>query len=58
LEEKADELVHRVTVVGDMDRYTAETLWLEVRRLAKHFQLEVRESRIESARRQSRDEDG
>ena len=55
MEQEANESIRHVEVIGDMDRYMAETLWLEVRRLAKHFHIEVRKYRIESAGRQSPD---
>ena len=36
-------------ISGDLDRYAAEVLRLEIRRLARQHQLEVREIRIEPA---------
>jgi hypothetical protein len=41
-------LVHRMEIVGDMDRHAMEALYLEVRRLAKRYGVEVKGFRIES----------
>jgi hypothetical protein len=40
-------------ISGDLDRYAAEVLRLEIRRLARRHQIEVREIRIEPAPEES-----
>lgn len=43
----AAEVVERLAISGKMDRAVAETLQLEVRRLAKRYGLQIEEVRIE-----------
>jgi len=42
-------------ISGDLDRYAAEMLRLEIRRLAQRHRLELREIRIEPAPEKSED---
>ena len=39
---------HAVEIAGDLDRYLAEILRLEIRQLARRFGLDVGEYRIET----------
>ena len=41
------EPVESLEISGDLDRYTAEVLRLEIRRLAQRYRLDLRRIRIE-----------
>ena len=49
MDSKKEDGGHRVEVSGQMDRRTAEALWLEARRLARRYGLEVDAFRVETA---------
>lgn len=42
-----DEALQRFEITGEMDRAEAESLQLEVRRLAKRYGLDIQDLRIE-----------
>jgi hypothetical protein len=43
----AEAFLGSVEITGDLDRQAAEVLWLELRRLARHHNVEIEDFRIE-----------
>ncbi len=39
--------VDRIEIRGDLDRHAAEALYLEIRRVARRYGLDIREFRVE-----------
>jgi len=46
-EHDGDDLIERITIVGELDRQAVEALRLEIRRLCRRHGVDVRESRRE-----------
>ena len=46
-EKDSAEAIHRIEIIGTLDRHAVEVLQLEVRRLAKRFGVEIKTLRVE-----------
>lgn len=44
---KSRQMLRRVQVAGDLDRHAIEALYLEIRQLAKRYEVEVKGFRVE-----------
>lgn len=42
-----DEALRRIEITGDLNRHAAEALYLEIRRLARRYGVDIKEFRIE-----------
>jgi hypothetical protein len=45
--DRAEDDLGSVEITGDLDRQAAEALWLELRRLARRYAVEIEDFRIE-----------
>ena len=45
--------IHSLEITGDLDRYAAEILRLEIRHLARRYELDVEDFRIQTLREES-----
>lgn len=51
MEKDRAEAVHRIEITGSLDRHSAETLQIEIRRLAKRHGIEIKKMRLARVQR-------